>query len=313
MKENQSGVFSRVSPEQKLRIVGLLKAHHQVVAVTGDGVNDAPALKKAHIGIAMGKIGTEVAKEASQIVLADDSFITLVSAIREGRVIYANLKKTITTVFSTNFGEFFAIILGLVGTGLLGAPISLLAIQILLIDLFAEILPLMALTYDSPTSDVMTEKPRDIRKHILSLTTLLDVALSGLVMGVFSYGAFLAFFMISGESFQNVQASEALHREAMTLTYTTIVIATWWNVLLRRRGLGSIFNRYTFTNWKLWASLGISLLMVLTVIYTPTTHPYSEMAPLSTTSWAITLTCSTLFMLTIEIKKVIQRSFLKIG
>ncbi|KKP36334.1 MAG: ATPase, P-type (Transporting), HAD superfamily, subfamily IC [Candidatus Peregrinibacteria bacterium GW2011_GWA2_33_10] len=311
LQNNESVIFSRVSPEQKLRIVGLLKIYKEVVAVTGDGVNDAPALKKAHIGISMGQIGTEVAKEASQIVLADDSFITLVSAIKEGRIIYANLKKTIIACFTSNFGELTAIILSLIGAGIWGLPFGLLAIQILLIDLLGEILPLMALTFDSPTTDVMKKKPRDIKKHVLNVKQILDIALSGVFMGATGYIGFFIFLKISGVDFANIDTESTLYHEATTITYAGILCSQWWNVQLRRRGNETIFNKYFFTNKKLWLSYLASLILVLIVIYTPFLQPYTKMGSLSALSWGLIIALSTAFMLIMEFKKLLQRKFAK--
>ncbi|MGM0547738.1 MAG: cation-translocating P-type ATPase, partial [Bacillota bacterium] len=152
MEENKSLIFSRVSPENKLRIVKNLKEQQKIVAVTGDGVNDAPALKSAHIGVAMGQMGTDVSKEASELILLDDSFPTLVYAIKEGRNIYNNLKKTVIASLTTNGAELTIVLLGLLAAAILGTPIPILAIQILSIDLIAEILPLTALTFD-PASE----------------------------------------------------------------------------------------------------------------------------------------------------------------
>ncbi|HSG27065.1 MAG TPA: HAD-IC family P-type ATPase, partial [Candidatus Krumholzibacterium sp.] len=142
MHENDSIIFSRVDPADKLRIVTILEENGEVVAVTGDGVNDAPALRKADIGVAMGKIGTDVAKEASELILLDDSFPTLVHAVREGRTIYDNLRKTVLASMTTNAAELFVVLLGLTAVALRNWAIPILAIQILAIDLLAEIMPL---------------------------------------------------------------------------------------------------------------------------------------------------------------------------
>lgn len=157
IKTHRSLIFSRTSPEDKLRIVNLLKKTHNVVAVTGDGINDAPALKSADIGVAMGKIGTDVAKEASEIVLLDDSFHTLVGAIKEGRIIYQNIKKTTISCITSNGGELFAVLTSLACQALFNIPIAINPVQILCIDLIGEMGPLTALTRDPAQKNLMKQ------------------------------------------------------------------------------------------------------------------------------------------------------------
>lgn len=159
LMSHKSIIFSRVAPEDKLRIVKLLEAQDEVVAVTGDGVNDAPALKRAAIGVAMGQTGTDVAKEAAELVLLDDSFPTLVEAVKEGRTIYNNLRKTVLASMTTNMAELMVVLLGLAGVAMKNWAIPILAIQILAIDLLAEVLPLTCLTFDPPDEGIMKMPP----------------------------------------------------------------------------------------------------------------------------------------------------------
>jgi Ca2+-transporting ATPase len=169
LREKRSAVFARVDPEDKLRIVKVLEEQGEIVAVTGDGVNDAPALKRAHIGVAMGQRGNDVAKEAARLVLLDDNFSTLFHAIQEGRTIYGNLKKTIFASLTTNVGELILVLLGLLAAALWDYPIPILAGQILAVDLLAEIAPLTFLTFDPPDEDVMTMPPRKPGEYMLTL------------------------------------------------------------------------------------------------------------------------------------------------
>jgi len=173
--ENTYLIFSRVAPEDKLRIVNLLKKTQHIVAVTGDGINDAPALKNAHIGVAMGKIGTDVAKEASEIVLLDDSFTTPVYAINEGRIIFQNLKKTIISCITSNGGELFAILTSLAARAIWNIPIAITPAQILCIDLIGEMGPLMMLTHDPAQSKLMEEQPRDVKEHVINKPVIIDL------------------------------------------------------------------------------------------------------------------------------------------
>lgn len=183
LQKSESVVFSRVSPEDKVRIVSLCKQMGRVTAVTGDGVNDAPALKKADIGVAMGKTGTDVAKDAAEIVLLDDRFSTLVTAIGEGRRIYNNIKNIVLSCITTNGSELFAVLIGIATNLTMGRPLAISAVQILAIDLIGEMMPLAALAWDPARKDIMTSLPRDTTKHILNRKNIIDLLFSGLLMG----------------------------------------------------------------------------------------------------------------------------------
>ncbi|MEG2924776.1 MAG: HAD-IC family P-type ATPase, partial [Oscillospiraceae bacterium] len=160
----QTSVYARVSPAHKLRIVRAYKAAGQVVAMTGDGVNDAPAVKEADIGVAMGISGTDVTKEASGVVILDDNFATIVSAVEEGRVIYQNIRRFIRFLLTSNLGEVLSMLMGM----LLGLPVSLLPIQILLVNLFTDGLPAIALGLEPPGEDIMTKPPRPKNEGLFS-------------------------------------------------------------------------------------------------------------------------------------------------
>jgi Ca2+-transporting ATPase len=175
-------IFSRTAPQDKLRIVSALKDAGEVVAVTGDGINDAPALKKADIGVAMGITGTDVAKDASALILLQDNFSDLVTAIREGRIIFTNITKTIYSSLTSNGGELWIVLLSLVGAGIRGRPIAITPLLILCIDLVGEMLPLTALTRDPARTSLMTQSPRDVNQHLLRRSTLIDLLWSGFLM-----------------------------------------------------------------------------------------------------------------------------------
>ena len=190
--EARSVILSRVSPKEKFRVVKQLKAMGEVVAVTGDGVNDTLSLKRADIGVAMGMQGSDVAKEAAEIVLTDDDFSTLVVAVREGRTIYQNLKSVILSSITSNIGELACVCTGFVGAAF-GMPIPLTAVQILSVDLVGEMLPLMALTFDPPEERLMKQPPRELGSHIINRQRLLELVFYGVLTGL---GAYFSFFMV---------------------------------------------------------------------------------------------------------------------
>jgi len=305
MKGNESLIFSRVSPEDKLRIVKVLKAKGEIVAVTGDGVNDAPALKSAHIGVAMGSIGTDVAKEASELILLDDSFSTLVYAIREGRTIYNNLKKTIIASLTSNGAELSIVLLGLVGVALFGWPIPILAIQILAIDLLAEILPLTALTFDPGSQYLMISPPRSQEEHIVNRYTMAEILFLGFLMGALGFINFGVFIQRTGTE---LDMTHTLYPRATTLSYATIVICQFVNILSRRYNYDSIFNSNFWNNKKILWSVVISIGFTMTAIYTPLVNSFIGFAPLTLKDWVTVLASATLFLLAYEIIKMFKRS-----
>ncbi|MBP6084999.1 cation-transporting P-type ATPase [Candidatus Gracilibacteria bacterium] len=307
MDANQALVFARTSPEDKLRIVKLLKLSGYVVAVTGDGVNDAPALKQADIGVAMGKIGTEVAKEAAEIVLTDDSYITLVTAIKEGRTIFANLRKTLFSTLSSNGGELFVVLCTPL-LALIGFPASILAIQILLVDLVGEILPLMALTFDPAPDDMMKKPPRVLSHHFLTIKNLLDIAYAAVFMGGMAVINFVWFLDRQGFQAGTILSEDnPFYRRALTITYVTLMMGQFANILSRRHETESLFHRYFWSNPKLLGSIAFSLGLMAIVIYTPAIQYYVRTANLQFEDWLYALLGAVVMIVAHEIRKYVRR------
>jgi P-type Ca2+ transporter type 2C len=307
MEKNDSMIFSRVDPEDKLRIVSLLEDQSEVVAVTGDGVNDAPALKRADIGVAMGRIGTDVAKEAAELVLLDDSFPTLVEAVREGRTIYANLRKTILASMTTNVAELTVVLLGLVGVTLHNWAIPILAIQILAIDLLAEIMPLTALTFDPSGKGIMSSPPRDRSTHIMNLGASTEVAFLGALIGALAFVNFMLFMSRTGVTFTVDHTETMLYARATTISYLTIAYCQFFNVMSRRFERDTLFTKNFWSNkvvlWSIVGSIGLTTLAV----YGPFIHQVLAFARLSMIDWAHIVGAALVYLGVFEIMKAVKR------
>lgn len=300
LMSSEAIIFSRVSPADKLRIVKLLETREEVVAVTGDGVNDAPALKRAAIGVAMGQTGTDVAKEAAELVLLDDSFPTLVEAIREGRTIYSNLSKTVLASMTTNMAELVAVLLGLIGVAVGNWAIPILAIQILAIDLLAEVLPLTFLTYDPPAENIMEMAPRDRHEHIMNLWSSAEVMFLGSLIGVLAFSNFALFMVREGMTLSTGMMDSPLFARATAVTYLTIAYCQFVNILSRRYPNTSIFNRNVITNKILLASIAWSMIAVFIGVYAPVVSDFLAFEGPNMTDWAFVLGAGGIFLAVFE-------------
>jgi Ca2+-transporting ATPase len=295
-------IFSRVAPEDKLRIVQLVQAKGSIVAVTGDGINDAPALKSADIGVAMGQTGTDVAKQSSDIILLDDSFNTLVSTVQEGRIIFQNIRKGTLSCFTSNAAELIVNLVSLGVATTFHVPLALSVMQILAIDLIAELFPIAALGKDKADGELMDEKPRNPKDHILNGRAILDLLWCGLLIGSFAYANYLFFFVRQGIDAQNLTAGSVIHMKATALTYLTIVLCQLANILQRRTS-GGFFSRYQFHNRQLWLSIAFSIFCVVNIIYNPWVAPYFRSAALSLQDWLWALAAAALFILIRELQR----------
>jgi len=283
-------VFARVSPAHKLRVVTALQAGNRIVAMTGDGVNDAPALKKADIGIAMGITGTDVSKEAAAMTLTDDNFATIVAAVEEGRAIFGNIKKYLMYLLSCNIGE-----IGLMAaTALAGLPLPLTAVQLLYVNLATDGLPALALAVDPPDADLMRRQPRDPRTGVFSrpVVTLMIVG------GIWSTLANLAVFAYA--------LGHRSHSEAMTMTFATLVVIQFVNAYNFRSDRRSLFSR-PFANHWLNAAIAWELLLLGLVIYLPVLQSPFGTFGLTLDDWLIVAAASASIIPVIEAAKWMER------
>jgi Ca2+-transporting ATPase len=297
-------IFSRVSPEDKMRIVELIKKTGLVVAVTGDGINDAPALKRADIGVAMGITGTDVAKQSAEIILLDDSFATLVKAIQAGRTIFANIKKATLSCFTSNSAELVVNLCSLGATTILGIPLGIGIMQLLSIDLIAELFPIAALGWDKEEGELMKQKPRDPRAHILNLPAIIDLLWCGLIIGGLAYANYLLFYARAGIDAATVSSSSQVYFAATTMTYLTVVICQLVNII-QRRSVHGFFSAYQFNNRYFWGAIGLSLVCVMAIVYQPFVNQYFKSAPISPRDWLYVIGAAIIFLTIRELGRLI--------
>jgi Ca2+-transporting ATPase len=295
-------IFSRVAPEDKMRIVRLVQGGGHVVAVTGDGINDAPALKKADIGVAMGVTGTDVAKQSAEIVLLDDSFHTLVGTVQEGRIIFQNIRKGALSAFTSNAAELVVNLLSLAAATIIGAPLAISVMLILAIDLIAELFPIAALGGDKADHELMSEPPRNPKDHILNRYSIVDLLFCGLLIGSLAFANYAWFFERNGLEITNFPSGAEPHLQAMALTYLTIVLCQLCNILQRRSRSG-LFTRYQFHNKSLWLAMAFSLFCVVNIIYNPWIAPYFGAGPLSVVDWLCAAGAAALFIAVREFQR----------
>jgi Ca2+-transporting ATPase len=284
-------VYARVSPVHKLRVVTALQKRGQIAAMTGDGVNDAPALKKADIGIAMGITGTDVTKEAAAMTLTDDNFASIVAAVEEGRGIFGNIKKYLMYLLSSNIGEICL----MAAATIFGLPLPLTAVQILYVNLATDGLPAIALAVDPPESDLMRRPPRDPRKGIFTRSVVTLMMTAGLWSGAINLMLFI-WAMRSGRSIY----------EAMTMTFISLVLIQFFNAYNFRSDYYSIFN-HPFANKWLNLSILWGVASLFLVVYVPFLNRPFGTFPLTPIDWAIITTVAFTIVPVVELAKLLKR------
>ncbi len=287
----QTSVYARVAPEHKLRIVEALQRRGHIVAMTGDGVNDAPALRKADIGVAMGITGTDVSKEAADMVLLDDNFATIVAAVEEGRVIYDNIRKFLKYTLTSNAGEIWVMLLA----PFLGMPMALLPVQILWVNLVTDGLPGLALTIEPAERNTMRRRPYHPSQNIFGRGLAIDVVWIGLAMGLTSLA--VGFFSWLGNHQGDWQ----------TMIFTTLTLGQMGNALATRSEVDWPFTRRRRANHALTAVVLLTLGLQLAVTYVPFLQRVFHTTPLTAAELAVCLAVSTAVFWLVELVKLIKR------
>jgi len=291
---NDVNVFARVAPEQKLSIVSALQSQNHIVAMTGDGVNDAPALKQADIGIAMGINGTEVSKESADMILADDNFASIASAVEEGRGVFDNLIKFIVWTIPTNVGEGLVIMLAI----LLGTTLPILPVQSLWINMTTALFLGLMLAFEPKEDGVMQRRPRDVNEPILSMPMLSRIFLISFLLLAGAFGVFTW-------SLQNGASIE----ESRTLAVTLFVVVQSFYLLNCRSLTESVLTVNFFSNK--WILIGITLMFAVQslFIYNPFMNTIFQSAPIQTEGWLILIVYGIFSILVVEIEKILWKKF----
>jgi potassium/sodium efflux P-type ATPase len=301
-------IFARVSPEQKLRIVKALKKSGEIVAVTGDGANDAPSLKEANVGVAMGLSGTDVAREAADIVLLDDSFESIVKAVESGRAIYENIRRFIVYVFSHNWAELVPFLL----YAFLGIPLPLLVVQILAIDLGIDVIPSLALSREPPEQGIMQEPPRSIRERLFTTKVLLRSQYIGVITAVGAMIGCLAVWSAGGWRFGfNELLTPDVYVKGTTMTFAGIVVAQVGNVIACRTTKQSVFRTSLMTNKWILVGIAGQLSILSLILYVPFLQGVFGTTGLNLVDWAFLALLPIVVIIAEEIRKFFSRHLSK--
>ena len=309
----KTSVYARVAPAHKLRIVDALQADGNIVAMTGDGVNDAPALKAADIGIAMGVTGTEVTKEAAKLILADDNFATIVEAVREGRAILDNIRKFLRYLLSSNMGEVLTVFLGVVGAGVIGLKstdagaegtvvLPLLATQLLWINLITDSAPALAMGVDPATDDLMARKPRHVNDRLIDGPMWASVIQTGVVIAVVSLLT-MDYYLPGG-----LIAGTGELSTARTAGFTVLVFTSLFTCFTARSDTTSAFANLFVNPW-LWGAVALSLTLQVAVVHVPFLNIAFGTAPLALDQWLVCTAMGSVVLIYSEVQKLLRRSW----
>ena len=302
-KISEYKVFARVSPEHKVNIVKAFQANGNIVSMTGDGVNDAPSLNMADIGVAMGITGTDVAKNSADMILADDNFSTIISAIEQGRNIYNNIKKSVIFLLSSNVGEVLAMLIAIVS----GMPIPLLATQLLWINLITDTLPAVALGMDPGDKSVMEEKPRSIKENFFSHGAGWRVILGGVLIGILTIVAFVIGYWEHDYSVFDKQIPEDIHDYARTMAFLTIIACQLFYSLSFRHEYKSIFQVGLFSNKYLILAILLGFGLQLILLFIPVLRDSFRLQLVSPRDWGVVILLGLVPLVLNEVIKVFQR------
>ena len=313
---SEVSVYARVAPEHKLKIVESLQRQGNIAAMTGDGVNDAPAVKSADIGVAMGITGTEVTKESAKMILADDNFSTIVAAVREGRVIFDNIRKFLRYLLSSNVGEVFTVFVGVMLAGVLGitqpgttgVAVPLLATQLLWINLLTDAAPALAMGVDPQTDDVMARSPRKLTDRVIDRDMWIDIAFIGIIMAavtLIGMDMHLEGGLFTDRSIGGTHEFQMI--EARTMGFTILVFAQLFNAIASRSARQSAFVGL-FSNKWLWGAIGLSVVLQLVVIYVPFLNSAFGTTPLGPWAWVECICLAAVVLIASEIYKAIMRA-----
>ena len=314
---SEVSVYARVAPEHKLKIVESLQRQGNIVAMTGDGVNDAPAVKSADIGVAMGITGTEVTKQSAKMILADDNFSTIVAAVREGRGIFDNIRKFLRYLLSSNVGEVFTVFGGVMLAGFLGITqpgsqgviVPRLATQLLWINLLTDAAPALAMGVDPSTDDVMARKPRKLTDRVIDAEMWGDIIFIGVIMAavtLIGMDMHLAGGLFTDRSVDAV-GHDAQMTEARTMGFTILVFAQMLNALCSRSHDQSVFVGLFANKW-LWGAIALSTLLQLAVVYVPFLNTAFGTVPLSAGAWVECLGLAMIVLVASELRKCVLRA-----
>ena len=304
-----ASVYARVAPEHKLRIVSALQAEGEIAAMTGDGVNDAPALKKADIGVAMGITGTDVSKGAADMVLTDDNFASIVAAVEEGRTIFANIQKFLRFLLSSNVGEVFFMFFGVVLAGVIGLhpeagtsiTVPLLAVQILWVNLLTDSGPALALGVDPVDHDVMLRPPRDPRTNVITPRMWVDIAFVGVIMAIGTLA--VTDWILPGGL---IPGGTGDMSRAQTMAFNTLVFFQLFNAFNSRSETRSAFHKL-FSNHWLWIAIGVAVVLQVAVVHLPFLQAAFKTEALTLTEWIVSIAVGSSVLWLMELRKLMQK------